>query len=46
MGIAGVRALQPLFTHPVGETQQILFQGVDILLTRLSFPAAVKAFTK
>lgn len=33
MGIAGVRALQPLFTRPVGETQQILFQGVDILLT-------------
>lgn len=33
VSIAGVRALQPLFSHPVGETQAILFHGVDILLT-------------
>ena len=33
MSISGVRALDPLLSSPVGGTQEILFRGVDILLT-------------
>lgn len=33
ISISGVRALAPLLSSPIGDAQEILFQGVDILLT-------------